>query len=318
MRRQRTFYTFEAAIPVEGRKNRKRLRVEISETNLQRARRHARHHFASKCGYHRDQIPGQWMKLVSTREACRLTVARGTYAHGTHAKYVLEKCRCARCVYANRRYEEQRAKDLAAGLTRTVDAGPVREHVIKLQSQGMGLKRIAKAAGVGGGVMTGLLYGRRERGTPPCRRIRRTTAEKLLSVKVAPQSPYQVMRGASVLAAWSMIADILELGWPKSWIARHVIGPKARALQLNMEGMEARHIAAIAALWRVTRPREASNHNEAAAITRAINQSRVVREQVQVRHTELKQQTRKLSAHCRLREARRTERVAPTETRAAS
>lgn len=318
MRRQRTFYLFEASVPIEGRKNRKRLRVEISETNLERARRQARQYFASKCGYHRDQIPGRWMKLVSTREACRLKVAAGTYAHGTHAKYVLERCRCPRCVYANRRYEEQRAKDLAAGLTRTVDAGPVREHVIKLQSQGMGLKRIAKAAGVGGGVMTGLLYGRRERGTPPCRRIRRATAEKLLSVKVAPQSPYQVMRGAPVLAAWIMIADLLELGWPKSWIARQVIGPRARALQLNMEAMEARHIAAIVSLWRTTKPREASNRHEEAAITRSIGYSQTIRAKVAQRRKELQKQSKQLTRSCLKRERSAPERIGPRETRAAS
>ena len=58
------------------------------------------------------------------------THKQANHQHGTHACYVLDRCRCRPCARANADYEKHRARRHAYGRFDTyTDAQPVREHV---------------------------------------------------------------------------------------------------------------------------------------------------------------------------------------------
>jgi hypothetical protein len=74
--------------------------------------------------------------------------------HGTHVKYVIERCRCPECRAANNAYERQRTRDAAKRRWGAlppifVDAAPVREHLFVLSAAGIGPKQVEILAGVG-------------------------------------------------------------------------------------------------------------------------------------------------------------------------
>ena len=73
--------------------------------------------------------------------------------HGTRAKYVVEKCRCAECRRANCEYQTMRERrkayeawgDIEPAL---VPADEVREHLEFLSSAGIGLRTVARRTGL--------------------------------------------------------------------------------------------------------------------------------------------------------------------------
>lgn len=137
------------------------------------------------------------------------------HEHGTHAAYVLDQCKCQPCRAANTRYERHRRRQIAYGRWISyIDAEPARAHVRALQAAGMGLKGIAKEAGVGGGVMTSLMYGKGTR--PPSKRIRPQTAEKILSV-TSPKLADRALVPA--IGARRRIQALMWCGWSALAIA---------------------------------------------------------------------------------------------------
>ena len=185
-----------------------------------------------------------------------LEVAPRRYEHGTYACYVLDGCGCTACTQANRDYEQRRAKDLAYGRPRTVDAEPVRAHISELMCDGprganhmgVGLKQIAKVSGVSQGALWKLMYGAPDR-PGPSTVVRAATAEKLYAVTLADMAD-----GATVDAAptWKRVNEMVKAGWAKAAIARHVHGPQAVALQLSKRAVtvgNARTVAALHAAW---------------------------------------------------------------------
>jgi hypothetical protein len=70
--------------------------------------------------------------------------------HGTHARYVVDRCRCDRCRAATREYERERRARIEPAY---VSAGPARRHVEELRAAGVGLKQVAKAAGLPHGTL---------------------------------------------------------------------------------------------------------------------------------------------------------------------
>lgn len=105
--------------------------------------------------------------------------------HGTRAKYVVDKCRCESCREANRACERERNRLQAYGRWEPyTDAQPARAHVKALGAQGMGWKRVAGAAGLSTSVVWKLLYGDPKRNQQPSKRVRHSTADALLAVKL--------------------------------------------------------------------------------------------------------------------------------------
>lgn len=205
--------------------------------------------------------------VVVATEAGKRAVADGIdaeiperrYEHGTHACYVLDACRCSLCRTANRAYEADRKRDTMYGRPRTVDAGPIREHVQALNAAGVGNKTIAKRSGVAHGALWKLMYGAPDR-DGPSRTVRTATAEALLALD--PADPALLADGALVPAAPTRrkIAAMVAGGWGKAELARILSGNvDAYTLQVAQPGMRqvtaghARQIEHLHKLWKAGR-----------------------------------------------------------------
>lgn len=164
-----------------------------------------------------------------------------TRAHGTHAKYVADRCRCDLCRAANRDYERARARRVDPPY---VDATEARRHVEWLAAQGVGLKTVAKRSGIAHGTLHKLVYGTPALDRPPSRRIRPKTAQRILAV-----TPADVADGARIDATrtWEHVDALLAAGMPRRQIAEH-LGQKY-ALQLGATKVTARHARIIAELY---------------------------------------------------------------------
>lgn len=152
--------------------------------------------------------------------------------HGTHAKYALEQCRCELCRQAQREYNRRRVRAIARPdeiWCPYVDAGPVREHVQWLRSCGIGLKSLAKLAGVPHGTLSKLMYGDPARHMPPSRRVRPATARKVLAVMPNHAAGAQRVPAAPT---WRLLDELIALGWSRGELARR-LGHQGPGLQIN-------------------------------------------------------------------------------------
>lgn len=158
---------------------------------------------------------------------------KAQHEHGTYAAYTWDKCRCIPCREATTVYENNRQRQKAYGRwDNLVDAEPVQAHVLSLMAQGMGLKRIAAAAGISNGSATKLIYGHYkkvdgpQRGCkgagdlvrPPCRRVRKETAEKLLGVT------FEYSRGTRVDSTDTArrLQALVAVGWSGQKLANRL------------------------------------------------------------------------------------------------
>lgn len=169
------------------------------------------------------------------------------YDHGTHAAYVIDRCRCAECKAANSAYERARARRVEPAY---VLAQPARNHLVELAATGVGLNQVAKVSGVSHGALSKLVYGTANRA--PSKRIRKTTLDAILAV-----TPADAAGGAKVDGArtWELIEEMVAAGVPKVRIATG-IGQRGPGLQLGRTTVSARNARAIAALhgdWRAGR-----------------------------------------------------------------
>lgn len=153
-------------------------------------------------------------------------------AHGSHAKYAIERCRCDECRRAQREYNRHRVRQLARpdGVwCPYVDAGPAREHVEWLASCGVGVKTIAKISRVPHGTLSKLVYGDRARGLAPSKRIRPATAEKILAVMPNQAGGAQRVPASST---WRLLDELIARGWSRAELARR-LGQKGPGLQIH-------------------------------------------------------------------------------------
>jgi hypothetical protein len=150
------------------------------------------------------------------------------YAHGQHAAYVLDRCRCVECGTANTAYEQSRHRALAPPF---VSATQAREHLAWLAGQGVGRKQVAKVSGVSGGALHKLIYGDASRGSPPSRRIRVETHDAIMAVtpaNIAPGATTVIPAGPS----WVLLDEMIAAGVPRSAIAG-ALGHTSIGLQIS-------------------------------------------------------------------------------------
>lgn len=174
--------------------------------------------------------------------------------HGTHAKYVVDRCRCDDCRAANRDYE--RARKLRR-VPPYVGADRARRHIEELASQGVGLKSVQRLSGLPHGTLSKLIYGDQVRGMGPSKRIRHETEQKILAVH-AGQAPGGTREPAG--PTWEIVAVLLERGWQKAEIGRRLSGPQAKALQLGREVVTREHARIIRSLLDEPVPPRRSRH----------------------------------------------------------
>lgn len=136
-------------------------------------------------------------------------------------------CRCARCIHS-RKMERQRRRNRLRAYGREeqirghlVDAGPVRAHVARLQMEsGVGLERIADAAGVSRSVLLDLRFGRRGKGKSAgaIGHVRADTAEALLAVTVDDIS----LAIVPALGTVRRLQALVRMGHTQSSLARRM------------------------------------------------------------------------------------------------
>lgn len=139
------------------------------------------------------------------------------HPHGSHVRYVMDKCRCRTCRDGLALYSRQLARRHLYGQPTYVPAEPARAHIRNLMAQGMGLKRIVAVSDISQGMAWKLLYGkRRPDGTrTPSRRIRPATEAKILAI-----TP-DLADGAKIDSTGTTrrIQALVAVGWSMSKIA---------------------------------------------------------------------------------------------------
>ena len=205
-----------------------------------------------------------------TPKPCRHKHAN--HQHGTHACYVLDRCRCHPCSTANTTYEADRARRHAYGRFDTyADAEPVRAHVRDLVDAGIGLKRIAQVCGVAYSSLGKLIYGTAT--SAPSTKVTRLTAQRVLAVKVTVDTYAPGARIPNV-GTKRRLQALMATGWSQTQLA-HRIGMQVRNFNHLLHGKRAvtartaRNVADLYdELWDT--PPTPSNHWQAGGVTRAL------------------------------------------------
>lgn len=161
------------------------------------------------------RIAAEHAKIDRTPKPC--LHPETTHQHGTHACYVLDRCRCVPCSKANSDYENQRARRNAYGRSNLVSAAAARAHVLHLMDQGMGLKRIVAVSDISQGLLWKLIYGKRHAdGTQvPTKRVRRDTEQRILAIELDLAGGARVDGTVAVQRLQSLVA----LGWSMARLA---------------------------------------------------------------------------------------------------
>lgn len=154
------------------------------------------------------------------------------YAHGTHARYVINKCRCDECRKANREYEAKRrrwAREFPYVDPPLVDGTSAREHLESLLAQGVGERYLAAQAGLDVKTIRQLRGKRKDRDNKTGK-IRRETRDAILSLELVYSKGHRVDRAE----ADAIVAELVARGWAKAAIGRRVHdNPQAHALQMG-------------------------------------------------------------------------------------
>lgn len=192
------------------------------------------------------------------------------HPHGDRVRYVIDKCRCRPCRDAASKYARDLDRRHLYGKPTYVNAEPARSHVQSLQAQGMGWKRVARAAGINTSVMWKLLYGDPSRPQAPSRRIRPATEAAILTVRL------NLAGGAKVDSTGTTrrIQALVAIGWSQSKIAARLGVTPANFLNLShgRTGVTTARAKAVAdlydELWNTAPPR--AGHRDEGAYTRSV------------------------------------------------
>lgn len=142
--------------------------------------------------------------------------------HGTYARYQLDGCRCYPCAAARSHYNINRERAIAYGTWNPyTPAEPVRQHVRTLQEFGIGLRRIADAAGVDRSRLQAVLAGRPERGTGPQEKIRPAIAAAILAVEPS----FDLLGDKTVIDASGVhrrLQALITIGWSQAKLAERL------------------------------------------------------------------------------------------------
>ena len=172
--------------------------------------------------------------------------------HGSHVKYVVERCKCAPCRAANRAYEKRRVRAMSRPdevWVPYVPAGRARRHIEELRAQGIGVKTIALLAGVPHGGISKLVYGDYARGRGPSKRIRPETERKILAVTATMATGRSHVDAAPT---WALLDDLIARGYPKAWVAKRILrNPGAQSLQISRTKVRASTARRVEALHRL-------------------------------------------------------------------
>ena len=200
------------------------------------------------------------------------------HRHGTNVCYVADKCRCDLCASAARLYNKRLRLNDLAGIAAYVDAEPARVHVQQLMAAGLGPKLLAQRSGVPHGAISKLIYGDYGRHTPPSRRIRQATADKLLAVTAGP-AVLGDRKAVDSAVTLRRLQALVWAGWSISELGRQLGMNNPTNLHRIMRnpvvgaGTHRRVEALFNRLWGVAPPQD--THRQRIAFTRARRYARV-------------------------------------------
>lgn len=146
-----------------------------------------------------------------------------------------------------------------------VDAEPVRQHWLRLRAIGMSDDEIERAAGVSH--MTGYhLHISHWRGGEPIKRIKRETAERVLSVR--RRSPKAgTLTAVDEVHEW--LLDLMGLGYSLCWVSEQLGSQRINFFRRGKRFVTATLYAKVKRLWETTtEPRQANTPHERAVVTR--------------------------------------------------
>lgn len=206
------------------------------------------------------------------------------HAHGTKNAYDRDHCRCHPCKAAKAAYMRELRGIQAlhewdpnqpANPTDLVDAEPIRQHIRRLSEAGIGWKRVAEVAGVPNTTLSSILYPQNRKTPdgcrPPRKRVRRTTAEKILAVQPVPNN---YRDGAIIPQVGTMrrLQALMTLGYSAGYLGTHLGIDKTNMLRFvhgkhQVTLRTARKVAALYEQLSAT-PRKATTPGEASTITR--------------------------------------------------
>jgi transcriptional regulator with XRE-family HTH domain len=194
--------------------------------------------------------------------------------HGTRAGY-RGGCRCEPCRRADREYARRRYRLKAYGQWQPfTDAAPVREHVRRLMSLGIGAARVGDLAKVPHSSVGRLLYGRPGHGEPPSRRVRTAAAQRLLAVRFSEAS---LAPGVAVDAAGTRrrLRALVAVGWSGRALAARLAMEPAHLSRIlrdrpTVSGATARRVRELYdELWDQPPPQSTRGERISAAKSRA-------------------------------------------------
>lgn len=191
-------------------------------------------------------------KTSSRRSLAPRAVAADSHrAHGTYAKYVVERCGCEPCRGANRAYVRRRQRSMARPdelWLPYVPAGPARRHLAALARQGIGLKTVAKLTGLAHGALSRIVYGDPARGSAPSKRVRPETLSAILGVEAQQASGGQKVPAGPT---WALLDQLLTAGYTRTFLAA-ALGSRGKhpSLQIRRDRVRGSTARAVEALHR--------------------------------------------------------------------
>ncbi|MFF5261325.1 hypothetical protein ACFY4C_20475 [Actinomadura viridis] len=154
-------------------------------------------------------------------------MTRRSPEHGTRARYVRGPnehdqpgpCRCTPCRKANTADQNNTYRLKAYGQWKPyAAAAPVRAHVESLVAQGLKPKRIARLAGVAPPTLARVLHGDPNRNTPPPTRVKTSTAEAILAVRMVLEDLPDAAR-IDPTGTRRRIQALVTMGWSLTKLA---------------------------------------------------------------------------------------------------
>jgi hypothetical protein len=173
--------------------------------------------------------------------------------HGKRSTYTAG-CRCERCRTAQRTYvrewlrKEARIRyGIEERIDPYIDATEARDHLIWLQSKGIGRRLAAQHARLAPSTITKIRTG-------TIKTIRPETAARILAVNLTALPERATIDGTK---SARQIDELLEAGWTKVALARAITGnPNTKALQVHRERITIRNAERIDRIWRDTFARQ--------------------------------------------------------------
>ena len=188
--------------------------------------------------------------------------ARKRREHGTNACYRFgvvgddyrNGCRCYECCAAGVLYEKLRANRKRRGVDPYVDNTEAREHLVWLESQGIGLRTVSARTGLSRSALSLIRNGTRSVSRPE-------TIATIVAVHRGAAAQGAVVDGTRTTA---LLEDLMAMGYTKGALAE-MLGASKRALQVCRRGTVLQSTAdKVAELHeRLTRERDAQREWDA-------------------------------------------------------